>query len=761
MHNSVIHNASENINDYIETLPTKHKFLKNYQYIILQYFLSEHFADKQLLLLWLAVGRGKTLLSLACAIAGIDKGMFKRVVVLCPKAIIDEFEKNLKLYFELMYSTKLQHNCLQGGDVNELHKYLRPLELSACIDTHTHVDTHRSHAYEQDMVDPDVDTTVNTMVDTHRSHPCKQDMVDHDAEHTVDNVCSHHRSHAYEQGMVDTHRSHTCKQDMVDIHVDPDVDRCAYDDADIHHPHGSVDPDVDTTVNTMVDTHRSHACGQDMVDRCADSDVYSTSSLAGGMTSKSKPNAEQAYQKYKSHFHMIAYNSWKAYHNFRDLYKSTKGLSQTLFIIDEAHLFMKSIIKVNLRVQDERDSAMKFIGNAKRIYDIIQSISRKKVLVLTGTPSAKTPFETIPMFNLAYKQPLFTSNYQEFNDKYIDYEEHKVVHVTELRKKLDGLIAYVPAVSNKSSPGTPHATELKVINVEMSKPQYQQYLIDYEKELNEGGFTNKRNIFGLMFGSISTFHTKTFEDCIYFNPYLNNRNGENRYKGKLIVDKIHCPKIVKMYNDTTKIKGSCVFYFRFARMYGIECMEEMLKMNGYTKVVLSNYESVFDSKAKRYIVFSGNEDIKFRDRCKESFNDSRNRYGEYMKYMILSPSGSVGITLKNVRYLGIGSVSFNYSEVRQIMGRVNRLNSHADLPAKDRTVTNYIYVMVKNKEYYEKHRKFVDALCERTSVGITESAPTIEKIILYDSYEDDKINESFRNDVLIPASITANIYDEF
>ena len=692
MYNSVMHNASESINDYIETLPTKHKFLKNYQYIILQYFLSEHFADKQLLLLWLAVGRGKTLLSLACAIAGIDKGMFKRVVVLCPKAIIDEFEKNLKLYFELMYSTKLQHKCLQGGDQDELHAYLRPLELFASMDMHTDVDTHSSHVCGQEMQTVYVDPNVNTHVDNEVSK--------------------------YADTTVNTH--------------------------------------VDNEVNKYADTHCSHVCEQ-----CMRTVYVDSTPITGSSASNVETKSEQAYRRYKSHFHMIAYNSWKAYHNFRDIYKSTKGLSQTLFIIDEAHLFMKSIIKVNLRVQDERDSAMKFIGNAKRIYDIIQSISRKKVLVLTGTPSAKTPFETIPMFNLAYKQPLFTSNYQEFNDKYIDYEEHKVVHVTELRKKLDGLIAYVPAVSNKSLPGTPHATELKIINVEMSKPQYQQYLIDYEKELNEGGFTNKRNIFGLMFGSISTFHTKTFEDCIYFNPYLNNRNGENRYKGKLIVDKIHCPKIVKMYNDTTKINGSCVFYFRFARMYGIECMEEMLKMNGYTKVVLSNYESVFDSKAKRYIVFSGNEDIKFRDRCKESFNDSRNRYGEYMKYMILSPSGSVGITLKNVRYLGIGSVSFNYSEVRQIMGRVNRLNSHADLPVKDRTVTNYIYVMVKNKEYYEKHRKFVDALCERTSVGITESAPTIEKIILYDSYEDDKINESFRNDVLIPASITANIYDEF
>ena len=568
--------ASAEINKYIDTLPTKHKFLKDYQYLILQYFLSPHFENKQLLLLWLAVGRGKTLLSIACAIAGLDKGMFKQVIILCPKSIIDEFHKNMKLYFNLLYPNS--------------------------------------------------------------------------------------------------------------------------------------------------------------------------------------PKSSVQYNKYINKFHLIAYNSWKAYTNLLKI----PNLNHTLFIIDEAHLFMKSIIKVNLRDVDTTNKKYKYIGNAKRIYDKIQSISRKKVLVLTGTPSAKTPFETIPIFNLAYKQPLFDCDYNKFNDKYIDFDRNQIVHVDELIRKLDGLIAYVPAVSNVTkASGNPRATELKLINVEMSEKQYKQYLIDYEKEVNESSFTNKRNVFGLMFGSVSTFHTKTFEDCIYYNDKLTNRDYEDRYVGKITIDNIHCPKIVKMYNDSCKINGSCVFYFRFARMYGIECMEMMLQTKNFIKVDSDNVDNVFKSKGKRYVVFSGSESNTFRDECKGLFNDKRNRYGEYIKYMLLSPSGSVGITLKNVRYLGIGSVSFNYSEIRQIMGRVNRLKSHEDLPFEDRTVENKIYVMTKNVNYYNKHKKFIDNLCSRKAPGCDEIAPSIEKIILYDSYEDDKINESFKNDVLIHASITEKVYDKF
>ena len=571
---SQILNLSEPIAKYIRSISTKHKFLTNYQFLILQYFLSEHFANKNLLILWLSVGRGKTLLSLSCAICGLQRNMFKRVVILCPKAVVDEFYKNMRLYWSLLYPS-----------------------------------------------------------------------------------------------------------------------------------------------------------------------------------SKNKQQTE--FDKYISFFHIIPYNSWKAYSNISKL----KDLEKTLFIIDEAHLFMKSIIKVNLRIKDFTDRSMKYVGNCKRIYDLIDSLRKKKVLALTGTPSAKTPFEMIPMFNLAYNTPLFEESYEKFNDKYIDFDDGKVVHTKELVNKLDGLIAYVPA-AGKNNKSVPRATALKEIEVEMSENQYKQYLIDYEKELDENSNLGmKTNIYGLIFGTVSTFHTKTFEDCIYWNDRLKNRKNEDRYIGKIIADEEHCPKIMKMYRDSKRVDGSAVFYFRFARMYGVECMGTLLENEGYEKV---EDDDIFEEgKRKRYAIFSGSESSKWRDRCKEMFNDKRNRRGEYIRYLLLSPSGSVGITLKNVRFLGIGSVEFNYSAIRQILGRVNRINSHEDLPLEDRTVENRIYVMKKNEAYYRKHKKWIEELCSRKAPGSSEIAPSIEKIILYDSYEDDKINEDFKNNVLREASITKECWDKF
>lgn len=562
--------ASLDINAYMSKLSRKHKFLKDYQYLIFQYFLSSYMQTRDVLLCWLSVGRGKTLLSIACGIAGLESKRFARIIILSPKTIQDEFVKNLRLYCHLRYDSKSQR--------------------------------------------------------------------------------------------------------------------------------------------------------------------------------------EKAYEYYLSRMVMVAYNSWKANTNLQNV----RELEHSLFIIDEAHLFFKSVIKVQLREQDlsSKRSVYRNIGNAKRIYDAISTLRDKKILALTGTPSAKMPYELVPLFNLAYRKPLFDMSAEEFEKQYIDTDRDTIKQVGQLVHKLDGLVAYVPAGKSDVV-----ASPLKVIRVEMSYEQYKQYLIDYAKELEELAYSSKRNVYGILFGAISSFHAKTFEDCVYWNDSLRNVKNEDRHRGRVKIDRQHCPKIIRMYEDTVDIKGTCVFYFRFTSMYGIGAMEECLKLNGFTR--LGSKDDPFTKKSKRYVVFSGDITMNVRNHWKNVFNDKRNVRGEYVKYLLLSPSGSVGITLKNVRFLGIGGAEFNYSAVRQILGRVNRLNSHVDLPPAERTVENRIYLMRKNEKYYAQHRREVEQLCERRAPGSNEIAPSIEFIIYRDSLKDDIINEAFKQKVLIPASITEELYDSF
>jgi hypothetical protein len=501
----------------------------------------------------------------------------------------------------------------------------------------------------------------------------------------------------------------------------------------------------------------------------------------------------------RNKIHMIAYNGNNSQTKFEKLISSTSN-SKYLFIIDELHLFMRGVIKVNL----EENEKIGNIGNCQNIFEMIKKIKNKHVIGLTGTPSAKFPFELIPFFNLEQiplntlhsdknkHNLLFPETVESFENMYIDKTKNKFKNVNELKQKLKGLVAFHELKT------TLKASPLEEIEVEMSEEQYKKYIVDYYLELQEKTFIKHRNIYGIGYGMNSTFHAKTFQDSIYLNDknieyldqqltlafqgkltkdtklkkiikknenyelsidtpfseiYSNELNESNEMenlndsmtggkqeqsiKPKIQIDEIHCPKLIKMYNDTKNINGLCVFYFKFVES-GTKIMEEVLKKYGYSKFSHSNSNS-------NYVVFTGNETAEYKSKIKKIFNSPENKHGEIIKYMILSSCGAVGITLKNVRYLGIGCVEFNYSMIRQIMGRVNRFGSHDDLEPKERTLVNKIYLSVKNKKYYSRHSSEINKICYRTTYQFEkEKGLCIERIIYQDSIYDDLINEEFR-----------------
>ena len=68
--------------------------LTNYQKQILEYFEK---SNHTVLLLYLTVGCGKTLTSLACAVESVKKFPDTEIIILSPKSVQDEFKQNLEL----------------------------------------------------------------------------------------------------------------------------------------------------------------------------------------------------------------------------------------------------------------------------------------------------------------------------------------------------------------------------------------------------------------------------------------------------------------------------------------------------------------------------------------------------------------------------------------------------------------------------------------------------------------------------------------
>ena len=570
-------------------------------------------------------------------------------------------------------------------------------------------------------------------------------------------------------------------------------------------------------------TLTSLACAVESVNKFPDTEIIILSPKSVQDEFKQNLDLLNSFRKIplsiQNKIHMIAYNGNNSQTKFEKLISFSK---KYIFIIDELHLFMRGVIKVNL----EEGEKIGNIGNCQNIFEMITNIKNKHVIGLTGTPSAKFPFELIPFFNLEiihsksfHQEKLFPETVESFENLYIDKANNRFKNVVELKQKLKGLVAYHELkTSLKSSP-------LEEIEVEMSEEQYKQYIIDYYLELQEKTFIKHRNIYGIGYGMNSTFHAKTFQDSIYYseNEYLEqqlklafqgkltkdskmkkiikrNENYEieidvpfnfdsldtsgnenligglkmktkklnlktksksktestksesikTKTKSEIQIDEIHCPKLIKMYNDTKNINGLCVFYFKFVES-GTKIMEEVLKnygINKYENSIAKANKSTSNSKIKsklKYVVFTGNETAEYKSKIKKIFNSPENKHGEIIKFIILSSCGAVGITLKNVRYLGIGCVEFNYSMIRQIMGRVNRLGSHDDLKPEERTLINKIYISVKNEKYYSKHSSEINKICYRTTYQYEkEKGLCIERIIYQDSIYDDLINEEFR-----------------
>jgi SNF2 family DNA or RNA helicase len=96
-----------------------------------------------------------------------------------------------------------------------------------------------------------------------------------------------------------------------------------------------------------------------------------------------------------------------------------------------------------------------------------------------------------------------------------------------------------------------------------------------------------------------------------------------------------------------------------------------------------------------------------RNRNKKYFNVPDNKDGKVIKIILISPAGSEGISLKNVRQVHVLEPYWNEVRINQLIGRAVRQCSHADLPMKERYVDVYRYLAIRknNKETTDENIK--------------------------------------------------------
>ena len=163
---------------------------------------------------------------------------------------------------------------------------------------------------------------------------------------------------------------------------------------------------------------------------------------------------------------------------------------------------------------------------------------------------------------------------------------------------------------------------------------------------------------------------------------------EYKDKSSLLKEFHKCScKITAMIFHSFSSKGPLVMYSNYVRMEGLEIIKLYLKYFGYVSFIPDKSKSNFT-----YTEFHGGISMQERARNNKFFNMKENIYGKLIKIILISPAGSEGISLMNVRQVHVLEPYWNEVRIEQLIGRAIRQCSHKDLPMDERYVDIYRYI---------------------------------------------------------------------
>jgi ribosomal protein L32E len=159
--------------------------------------------------------------------------------------------------------------------------------------------------------------------------------------------------------------------------------------------------------------------------------------------------------------------------------------------------------------------------------------------------------------------------------------------------------------------------------------------------------------------------------------------------------------MVTMIFNIFKTKGPVLVYSNYVEMEGLQVFKIYLNFFGYISL---DEDDEFNNKQLdkkmeydnfRFVEFHGGISPELREINKKLFNDPLNKYGKIAKIIMISPAGTEGINLYNVRQVHIMEPHWNEVRIEQIIGRAVRICHHKALPMNERKVDVFRYKMVR------------------------------------------------------------------
>ena len=348
-------------------------------------------------------------------------------------------------------------------------------------------------------------------------------------------------------------------------------------------------------------------------------------------------------------------------------------------------------------VVDEAHRLRNAYAGSKSAYNIIQKMKEAfKILLLTATPVVNTPYDVVPLANAVYhlygNPKMLPTDKKIFDQRFIQLDQPKkpnggfftgffstlfgtpepdsgprMINTEELRPILTFVTDHY---ENANLNNYPEKTE-KVIEVVMSKLQqkYHQKAEDDMLTEEELKMIKKGDTEGITAKSASR---------------LNSFLSKTRQIVNHIAVEESSPKFEKVFKILESGLRPTVIYSNFKNA-GVTRLSEMLTEKGY-----------------KCAVFSGSESSKVKKKHVEDYNKGK------LDVLLITASGSEGIDLKKTRQMIMLEPHWNYTRIKQAIGRGVRYLSHVNLNLKNRNVTVYHLLSVYPPVYIGSMMKSSD-----------------------------------------------------
>ena len=420
------------------------------------------------------------------------------------------------------------------------------------------------------------------------------------------------------------------------------------------------------------------------------------------------------------------------------LHPSSKEYKNIIKISDERIDKFYKIYSYNKFIENIKDKKIK-LKNCLLIIDEIQNMVSEegtyyqelkglidsapddlRTILLSATPMFDKPYEIGLTINLLRPLKPFPVGVK-FNEMFIGSKKNKdgIIDYEMKNKDLfkETIKGYV-SFFRGAPPYVFPSMKLKYVECCMSEFQFKAYqdVLKNEKQIIKVNKTkNKTNTDVDLLPNNFFIGTRYVSNIVFPNKKVGEDGLESFTKMKIIsnLDK-YSTKFDAIMKKIETSTGKIFFYSGFKEYAGIKSFIAVLEAFGY-----QNYAKAGEGP-KRFAVWSGDENMSYKEEIKSIFNLKENLSGSKLKLILGSSSIKEGVSFSGVRQVHILEPYWNIPRLEQVIGRASRFCSHKDLEEEKRDVKVYVYLATAPKGKIETVDSYIHELSKNKNKLVSE-----------------------------------------